>query len=318
MILLWAAILVASLVLLVKSSDWFTISAEQIGLCVGLSPFVVGATIVAVGSSMPELATSMITMLSHDMMTGFAIDNIIGSNVANLLLIGGITSVVVKSLHVRKSLIDVDFPFLFSSSALFFLFISDGKFTWFEGALSLLMLGFFVAYTISKDAKEPQHTGLVDVDNCSRVRLSWKTFAMLILGSVGIYFGADYTIISLMKLSEMINILPSVITMLAVAVGTSLPELVISIRAARKGKHAIAIGNIFGSNIFNMLAVAGIPSLFGTLTVSPQAQTIGIPFFIIATFAFIFAALNNQVRNWEGFGMLVLYAAFVLKLVGMV
>jgi cation:H+ antiporter len=93
---------------------------------------------------------------------------------------------------------------------------------------------------------------------------------------------------------------------------------VISIRVAQKGKHAIAIGNIFGSNIFNVLAVAGIPSLFGTLTVSDQAMSIGIPFFIVSTLSFIFAALNNQIRNWEGFAMLVLYAAFVLKLVEMV
>lgn len=315
MVLMWIAILVVSLVGLVKSSDWFTMAAERVGLAFGLSSFIVGATIVSIGSSMPELATGVITALQNDPATAsFAVDNILGSNIANILLIGGVLAFVVGKLQVKTLLIDVDLPFLFLATGMFVLLAWDGEITLFEGILLLLMLVIFVTYTIVGDHHDEED----DADISNVPKLTWRTWAFLLAGSVGIYFSAEYTIKSVVEVANILNIAPSVVTMLAVAIGTSLPELILSVRAAQHGKDSIALGNIFGSNIFNVLAVAGIPALFGTLTVSPTVLTIGIPFLIVATMGFIFVFHDDKMRRWEGFALLAIYIAFVGKIIGII
>jgi cation:H+ antiporter len=315
MLFLWVGILVASLIALVKSSDWFTLSAEHIGRAFGLSGFIVGATIISIGSSMPELATGVITTLQNDPSTAtFAIDNIVGSNIANILLICGVLAIFCKNLKIKSLLIDVDLPFLFIATGLFFLFVYDGSLALFEGIILLGLLILFITYTIKGDhVKE-------STDECADPvkRLHWYTWVILIASAVGIYFSADYTITSVIKVAEILNIAPSIVTMLAVAIGTSLPELIVSVRAAQKGKPSIAIGNIFGSNIFNVLAVAGIPALIGTLTVSPTVLSIGLPFLGVATFAFIFALHDDQLRRWEGLALFFIYIAFVGKIIGVI
>ncbi|MCK5461334.1 calcium/sodium antiporter [Candidatus Gracilibacteria bacterium] len=314
-LVIWISILAVALFTLVKSSDIFTQASEQIGLYFGLSHFVIGATIVAVGSSMPELATSFITILSgkKELLT-FPIDNIIGSNIANCLLVGGFTAIAVKVLKVKEKLIDIDLPFFFISSAIFLLFIMDGTFDYREGILSLILLTIFIWYIITTEDEEKT---VIDKKEKKKKRiLGPKTFIYFIGGMVGIYFAADYTVSSVLKISEILKIQSAIITMIIVAVGTSLPELIVSIQAAKKGKHSIALGNIFGSNTFNVLAVAGVPSLFGTLEVSTKAASIGIPFFIVATFSFIFTTSDDQIQKWEGLALLIVYLAFAGKLTG--
>ena len=313
-LLLQSGILVAALAVLVKSADYFTHASERIGLYFGLSSFIVGATIVSIGGSLPELATSLITVLSGDPnQLSFTIDNIIGSNIANTLLVGGLAAIAVGTLKVKTRLIDVDLPFFFLSSALFLLFIIDGTFNWKEGLISLILLGIFITYTL-KDSDE-------DDQNISENRpkkLDKKDFIFLVGGMIGIYFAAKYTVSSVLNISDLLKIESSIVTMIAVAIGTSLPEVMISVRAALAGKHSVALGNVFGSNTFNALAVAGIPSFFGTLQTSSGAMTIGIPFFIVASLGFIFTCSDDQIQKWEGFALLVIYGAFVGKLVGIV
>ncbi len=312
-LLLPIGLLIISLVFLVKSADIFTNASERIGLYFGLSSFIVGATIVSIGSSLPELATSLISILSHDPeQAKFPIDNIIGSNIANTLLVGGIAAIAVKTLKVKEELIDVDLPFFFISSALFLLFIMDGSFNWKEGIISLILLAIFIAYTIKDEPVEKEKVEKVK-------KIDFKEFFLVGLGAFGIYISAKYTVSNVLEISNQIpNIDTTLITMLVVAIGTSLPEIIVSVRAAIKGKHSIALGNIFGSNTFNVLAVAGIPSFFGTLKVSDGAMTIGIPFFIVASLGFIFATSDDRIENWEGYALLVIYLAFVGKLLGIV
>lgn len=317
MVFLWVGILAISLVALIKCSDWFTLAAEKIGRYFGLSSFIVGATIISIGSSMPELATGVITALQNDPSTAsFAIDNVVGSNIANILLICGVLAIFCKKIKVKSLLVDVDLPFLFISTGLFFLFAYDGNITLWEGIILLGLLVLFILYTIKGDQSEGS-SDKEDEDGL-RKKLHWHTWSILVASTVGIYFAADYTIMSVIKVAELLNIAPAIVTMLAVAVGTSLPELIVSVRAAQKGKPSIAIGNIFGSNIFNVLAVAGIPSLIGTLHVSSTVLTIGLPFLGVATFAFIFSLHDDQMRRWEGLGLLFLYLAFVGKIIGVI
>jgi len=306
-LLVQSAILTFSLFFLVKSADWFTGGAEKIGIFFGLSSFIVGATIVSVGSSMPELATSILA--TNNGISTFPIDNVIGSNIANCLLVGAICAIAVKTLKVKQRLIDVDLPFFFLSSALFVLFILDGEFTRIEGVLSIVLLVIFVAYTISDTSEEPEKT---------KKPKSIATPTLVVVGSaIGIYFSAKFTVDSVVRVAEILKIESAIVTMLAVAIGTSLPELIVSVRAARAGKHSIALGNIFGSNTFNVLAVAGVPSIFSALEVSTAAKTIGIPFFIVATLGFIFTTTDDKIQRWEGLALFVVYIAFCGKLVGL-
>lgn len=314
-ILIWLAALVGSLTLLVFSADYFTRAAERVGLFFGLSSFIVGATIVSVGSSMPELATSIIGVLNG--VSDFPISNAIGSNIANCLLVGGICAIIVKTLKVEQKLIDVDLPFFFISTALFLMLVLDKEISRLDAVLMLGLLVIFTLYTTMDQGKNKLMAALENKLH-KRPKLNLIDAVFLIGGATGIYFSADFTIRSVTELASILNISSSIVAMLAVALGTSLPELVVSVRASLAGKHSIAMGNIFGSNTFNILAVTGIPAFFGTVTISDEAWLIGLPFLMVTTLAFIFTTSDDRIQKWEGLALLVLYAAFVGKLTGII
>ncbi len=319
-ILLWFIILIVSLAVLIKASDYFTDYSEKLGLSFGLSAFIIGATIVSIGTSMPELVTAIISMMSPDKaLAAFPIDNVIGSNIANALLVIGIAAVVVKKLKVKKVLIDIDLPFFFISTALFVLFIMDGSFNWKEGIVSLILFVTFILYTSKHtehvdEAFEQEKKDVKRRDGESRLKL----ITMIAISAFFIFLGGKYTVDSVLNLSQLLGWSSSALTLLIVALGTSLPEIVVSVVAALKGNHAIAIGNAFGSNTFNALLVTGLPSFIAPLEVSSLSMTIGIPFLIVASFACIFATMDNQVRFWEGCALLVLYIAFVGTVTGII
>lgn len=314
-IILPIALLILSLALLVKSADIFTSASEKIGLYFGLSSFVVGATIVSMGSSLPELTTSLVSILSGDArQLSFTIDNIVGSNIANILLVSSIATIAVGTLRVKEKLINIDLPLFFISTGLFLIFIMDRIFTWQEGAVSLILMVVFIVYTI-KNKTSPS----IEEQKNKPKKIGWKEVILVIIGSLGVYLAAKYTVSNVLAIAQQIpGINTSAITIIVVALGTSLPEIAVSVRAALQGKHSVALGNIFGSNTFNVLVVAGIPSFFGNLKVSDQAFYVGVPFLIIATFGFIFITHDDKIPKWEGYALLVIYLAFVGKLLGVV
>ena len=304
-----------SLALLVFSADKFTQAAERVGLYFGLSSIIVGATIVSVGISLPELTTSIIAVSNG--VNSFPVSNAIGSNIANCLLVDGVCSIMVKTLKVEQKLLDVDLPFFFMSSALFLMLVLDKQITKADSLIMLLMLVIFTGYTMM-DKDKNKLMQAIDSTLSKRPKLKFMDAVFLIAGAVGIYFSADFTIKSVTELAAILNISSSIVAMLAVAIGTSLPELVVSVRASLAGKHSIALGNIFGSNTFNILAVTGIPAFFGTVTISDEAWNIGLPFLAVTTLAFIFTTSDDRIQKWEGYALLVLYLAFVSKLVGFI
>jgi cation:H+ antiporter len=307
--------LVVSLIFLVKFADIFTGASEKIGLYLGLSSFVVGATIVSMGSSLPELTTSLISVLSDNVsQVNFTIDNIIGSNIANILLVSSIATIAVGTLRVKERLINIDLPLFFISTGLFLIFIMDRIFTWREGIISLILMVLFIIYTIKNETAQSTNK-----QQAKRIKITWKEFSLVILGSLGVYFSAKYTVSNVLVIARQIpGINTSLLTMIIVALGTSLPEIAVSVRAALQGKHSVALGNIFGSNTFNVLVVAGVPSFFKDLKVSDQAFYVGIPFLIISTFGFIFITHDDKIPKWEGYALLVVYLAFAGKLLGVV
>ncbi|MBD3330403.1 calcium/sodium antiporter [Candidatus Peregrinibacteria bacterium] len=314
-ILLWTVAFVASLAILIKAADYFTDTAEKIGLIFKIPSFIIGVTIVAVGTSLPEIATSVSAVLAGN--SEIVIANVTGSNLANILLVLAIAAIVGKTLNVDKDIIKIDLPILMGSVILLFLTTLDGIFTYIDGILCLLALLTYVLYNI-KSERKVEAKDLKDIkkerkEEKKRNRIGIKYPAILIISGIAIILSADFTITSVIRLSEILNIGKEIIAVTAVAIGTSLPELVTSVVAARKGNAGIAIGNITGSNIFNALGVMGIPAFFGTLTIPEEFITFTIPALVFITILYVFVTMDKEISKWEGMTLLLLYAAFIGK-----
>jgi len=318
-IIIWFGVLIASLFFLIKSADYFTEYSEKIGLAFGMNSFIIGATIVAIGTSLPELVSSLFAISAGE--TSFVVDNIVGSNIANALLILGISGIVAKTLKITTSLIDVDLPFFFMSMALFGYFSLDGIISFGEGIALLAFFVVFIVYSIRQKPEKEDEDEMADISNkdpdTNDRKKNIKKYVLVILASIAILsLSAKYLIDSILMLSELLNITSSILTITVVAFGTSLPEILTSIAAVRRGNHGMAIGNVLGSNTFNLLLIAGIPALITPLTIAPNTFMIGLPFLVIATFVTIFVTFDNKIRPWEGVGMLLFYAVFIAKIIG--
>ena len=319
MILLWIIILIASLFGLIKSADYFTEYSEKIGLLLGMSSFIVGATIVAVGTSLPELVSSLFAIRAGEV--SFVVDNIVGSNIANALLILGIAGVVAKKgLKMTTSLIDVDLPFFFMSMAVFGYFALDAVISPMEGIALLIFFVIFIIYNIKSEPDEDDQDEMAErIDlhkNGKTPKDLMKYIGIIIISIIVLSVSAKYLIDSILTLSELLNISSSTLTITVVAFGTSLPEILTSIAAVRRGNHGMAVGNVLGSNTFNLLLIGGLPALIAPLSIAPETFTIGLPFLAIATFIAIFVMFDNRIRPWEGVAMLFFYLVFIAKIIG--
>jgi len=324
MLALWIIVFIISLIILVKGADWLLVSAEKIGLALGLSSFIVGVVIVGLGTSFPELISSIMALLKG--VTEIISANAIGSNIANILLVVGLSAVVGGRLVVSKNLIDLDLPLLAVTTALFGLVAWDGVIYIRESILLIVLFIIYLVYTIvhKDDTEEREETLPARSDRrklqtskpgaISRPKLVWKDFALLVIGIAFLVLGAKYLIDSVIKLSEILAIAPGVISLAAVALGTSLPELMVSLKAAWQKKSELALGNIFGSNVFNILFVVGFPGMFKTLHLDQSTLTLGLPVMIIATLLFITSGISRRIHVYEGAMYLVIYIFFIGRL----
>lgn len=330
MLFFWVVIFLVSLVILVKGADWLLESSEKIGLAAGLSPFVIGVTIVAVGTSFPELVSSLFAVFRGA--PEIVAANAIGSNIANILLIVGFSAVLARKLVVSKSLINIDLPLLATSTVLLLAIVWDRHISIGESILLLAGYGIYVAYTILHNEKDDtdgienpseellsknikgEHSAVSGEEIAARPRTNFRDFVFLGLGIAGLVFGAKYLIDSVIALSAILNIGSGVIAITAVALGTSLPELLVSAKAALQKKSEVALGNIFGSNVFNALVVIGLPGLFGALSLDQQTFAVGVPVMVMATLLFVISGISRKIYIWEGSFFLLLYVLFLAKL----
>lgn len=327
MLLFWSVVFLVSLFVLVKGADWLIASAEKIGLALGLSPFIVGVTIVGVGTSFPELISSLVAAFQG--VTDVVAANVIGSNIANILLIVGISAVIGRRVIVTKSLIDIDLPLLAISTVLLLGVVWDKQITLGESILLLVAYSVYLLYTVlHKETDETEEIAEAlpsrqerrkkiikrAKDVFTRPKLVLKDFFLLVVGIIGLVFGAKYLIDALVQLSAILNIATGVIAITAVAVGTSLPELLVSAKAAFQKKSDVALGNIFGSNVFNGFVVLGLPGLFRTLSVDSQTFLIGVPTMALATLLFVISGISRRIYIWEGIFFLCVYLLFLAKL----
>jgi cation:H+ antiporter len=306
-LVLWGLALAVGLAVLVKAADWFTAAADQLGRSFGLSPFVIGVTIMAIGTSLPELVSSVLAVLRGA--PEFVAGNVVGSNITNILLIMGLTGVVVGHLRMTHEIVHVDLPFFAGSAFLLAAILWDGEVSLGEGLLSLIGLALYLHYAlknqrIPKDERD-------DKDGDGR-RIGRLKPSVVVLGTgVLIWIGAELTVASVIELSAILVIGREVIAASAVALGTSLPEVMVAIAASRMGKGELAIGNVLGSNVFNAFAVTGVSALFGTLIVPAPILDFALPLMIAATVLAVFMVMEKELTLWEGWLLLIFYGYYL-------
>jgi len=314
---LWIIVFVVSLLALVKSADWFTEGAEELGIFLGIPSYVVGVTIVAIGTSLPELVSSIFAVVEGS--PQIVVGNAVGSNVTNIFLVLGVAAILGGRLFVRREIVRIDLPMLASSAALLALTALDGSISRVDGLLLFAGALIYAVYGMRISRPGPAVQAEIEESVSEDIRLERGRLRPLVLlklagGAVLLYFAAQYTIRSVIELSALLDVGSDVIAISAVALGTSLPELVVSVVAARRGKLELAIGNVLGSNVFNAFAVVGIPALIAPLPVTHTVLTIGLPFMGVATVLYFFMAQDREVTRWEGMPLVLFYALFLGKL----
>lgn len=304
----WLLVFVVAIVLLVKGSDWFTEGAERLGVRYGISSFVIGVTIVSIGTSLPELASSIAAVLHGE--TVIVAGNVIGSNIANILCILGLGAILAGHLTTKRDLVKVDLPFLFGGTFLLILMALNGSFTWYEAVILLFGYGVYLHFLFHRGGHKDSSITPAMRKGAKEPFFS-RALLPLLVGGVLIYLGADWTVRSVIKIAELTGVASVVIATTAVALGTSLPELFVTVMAGLRGKHEIAIGNIIGSNIFNVYGIMGIAGLMGTLPIAGSTLTFALPMLVAATFMLYLVTANRTITKWEGWSLFILYTFFI-------
>ena len=304
-IILQVLLLALGFGLLVKGADWFVDGASGIAAKLHIPQLVIGLTIVAMGTSAPEAAVSISAALKGS--ADITIGNIVGSNILNILIILGLASVIVP-IKVANSTIRVDAPYMIAISAMLLLLGWDGTVTMTDGLVLVALFIGYLGYMLYM-AKHGSDVG----ENIKEMKL-WKALVYTAVGLVIIILGADVAVNAATALARIMGLSERFIGLTIVALGTSLPELVTSVTAARKGNADIAIGNIVGSNIFNSLFVVGLSALI-----------VPVPFalnFRVDTIVAIAAGVlllgcvfsREKLERWHGVVMLLAYGVYLAYL----
>lgn len=305
-------LLIVGFVLLIKGADFFVEGAAGIADRFHIPQMIIGLTIVAFGTSAPEAAVSISAGLKGT--AGIALGNILGSNILNILVILGVTSCI-RSLHVKKSSIKFDLPFLVMVSAIMVAFcVIQGEVNYIS---AIIMTVFFIIFFIQmiRSMKQERNSAESEEEEKAKKHNIWVLLLMTVGGLAAIVYGSDVTVDNAVDIASAFGMSDSLIGLTVIAFGTSLPELITSITAARKGNADIAIGNIVGSNIFNILFVLGITSYITTIPVETNFIIDSIVGLLAATFLYFVAAKNKKLEKKSGIVMVICYVAYFIYLV---
>ncbi len=304
------AVLVAGLYILVKGADVFVDGAKQIGLSAGMSRFAVGVLIVGFGTSLPEFASSLAGALAGN--TEIVLANVVGSNITNILLIVGFITVIGGTITIRQDLLRTELPVFFIATTHFVLSMYDGVVDRVE---SFLLLGTFSAYLWYLFVESKSEDGIEMTTDGRRPRLQMSSVGKVVAGLAALLIGAHYSVAALGDIATGLAVPIGLVSITLLAIGTSLPELFVTLRAAMKKEHELAIGNIFGSNAFNMLFVVGIPGIMMPLQADEIIMELGIPVLVAASLILFVSGLSKRVMRWEGIMLLIFFAFFMIKLI---
>lgn len=308
-LLLQILLLVVGFVMLIKGADWFVDGAASLAGKFGIPQIVIGLTIVAMGTSAPEAAVSISAALQNN--AGITIGNVVGSNIMNVLVILGLASVIIP-IAVKKSTIKYEIPFtIIITVILAVLGLWDNKISRLEGGIMWALFILYLGYLFFMTKKGEAETEEVQ----SKLDKVWKMIVFVIIGGGLIVWGSDVTVDAATSIAKFFHMSDQLIGLTIVALGTSLPELITSVTAAKKGSADIAIGNIVGSNIFNILFVVGTTAL---ITPVVYAQSFLVDSIVaVATIVVLWLLVLNKehkLKRWGGAILLIGYVAYFVYL----
>ena len=303
--------LLLGLVVLIFGGEFLVKGAVGFSTAMKISPLIVGMTIVSFGTSAPELLVSLTSALDGN--PGIAVGNVVGSNIANIALVLGITVLIfpiIADKHTKR----IDMPVMIFSTLLFVYFIQDGWIVMYEGIIMLVVIVAFTIFLIIKGRKQPAIVEVCEI--VDKAPKNWKSILFLFLGFIGLYFGADWFIQGAVGIAEeFLFDNPNkdvIIGVTIVAFGTSAPELVASTVAAYRKQTDISIGNLIGSNIFNILVVLGVTSIVTPLKVSNEAREFDLFWMVgIALLLVALIALGSKIGRLKGAILLSTYVAYI-------
>lgn len=307
-ILIAIILLVLGFVMLTKGADWFVDGSSALAFRLGIPQLVIGLTIVAMGTSAPEAAVSITSALKGN--EGITVGNVVGSNIMNILLILGIASVIVP-LAVQKSTRMIEIPYMIAITVLFGVLGYTGEMvTRVEGGILWIAFLIYLGYLLWMAKKGKEDNEPDEKQKSLPVQL-----LMILAGLICIVLGSDFVVDGATEIAKVIGISERIIGLTIVAFGTSLPELVTSIAAARRGNADIAIGNIVGSNVFNILFVAGTSALISPIVF--ESKFVLDTAVATATAVLLLVCVCNKeskLKRSGGIIMLAAYAAYFVKL----
>ncbi|MEM7709417.1 MAG: calcium/sodium antiporter [Pseudomonadota bacterium] len=292
------------LVILIFAGDALVKGAVNLALRLGLPALVVSLTVVAFGTSAPELLVSVQAIL--DDAPGLALGNVVGSNTANVLLVLGVPALI-ATLHTSRCQTKRDFLYMLAATGVFIAFCLTGRLVWWHGLVLLAVLAVILGATFLSSRGEE-----VEVEGAEPGLPGWKLAAFLLLGIVGLPLGASLLVSGATEIARTFGVSETVIGLTLVAIGTSLPELATTVMAAIRRHADVALGNVIGSNLFNLLGIIGVALLVGPIPVDESFLRKDLWVMLASTLLlvpFVFMA-RDITRGW-GIGLTGLYAAYL-------
>ena len=303
-IIIQVVLLLVGFVFLIKGSDFFVDGASSIASLLKIPTIIVGLTIVALGTSAPEAAVSITSSLTGS--NAMAVSNVIGSNLFNILMVIGI-SALLGDLLMEKSVLEKDLPFLVGITLLWAIFIIIGwDITNIEGIILLIILVAYITYLVLNARKSSEATEV------EKPKLTLpKSIIFILVGIAGIVLGGDLVVDSASAIAMALGMSETLVGLTIVAIGTSLPELVTSITALKKGENQLVIGNVIGSNIFNILFVLGASSAISAIPLD-SSLLIDVLFMLVVTvLCFIFGKTQEKYDKREGIILVTLFIVYM-------
>ena len=303
-------LLVVGFIILIKGADIFVDGASGIAENFHVSKMLIGLTIVAFGTSAPEFAVSVKSIISNN--GDIVLGNVIGSNILNILLILGVSSLV-HSLNVKSATVKKELPITLLLTTLFAVLLSDSifdkglvnTFTRGDGITLLLFFMVFIYYLISMARNKVE-----EAEEKEKISM-FKAVAFLVVGIVGVVLGSNFVVDSASKIATILGVSERMIALTIIALGTSLPELVTSVTATRKGEYDIAIGNVVGSNIFNIGMVIGLPiTIFGGIAKISFSYIDLLVMIVSTVLLFMFSFNDYKISKKEGIVFIILFIAY--------
>jgi cation:H+ antiporter len=314
-ILLSVILLIAGLAILIKGSDFFVESAAYIARHFGVSELIIGLTLVSMGTSLPELGASVYAAYNGN--GGIAVGNVVGSNIANIALVLGAV-LLLKQLTVKKKMLSRDGLVMMMVSLIFIMFIiTENSIARWEGLVLMAIFAVYIYYLYRQNKVEKltcETTDVCDQIEPKKSSLGKESF-LLIVGCIGVIIGAKLLVDSAVDIADHLNISQTVIGSTLIAFGTSVPELAVSLTAILRKHGDISIGNILGSNIFNILWVIGAAAIVARepLAVDNILIRTNIPIMLmVAALLLIFMAIGNKLKRWQGGVFIAIYAIFLV------